>query len=285
MERFVSISLILINCCCLIAPCQAVLIIQLRPLVNIPKLGLLLGSQTKSSTGKGIYAFRGIPYAQPPVGELRFKDPIPVKPWAGVLNAIHEGSPCVQLDSILFKMIGNEDCLVLNVYTPAIVTSTDVVSLPVMVWIHGGGFTVGNGNSGSVSDLYGPGYILNRDVVLVTLNYRLGAFGFLSTEDTEAPGNNGLLDQSLALRWVSDNIRYFGGNPDSVTIFGQSAGGASVEFQMLSPHSKGLFHKAIAQSGSTRCPWALQKTAVGEYTHSLANNLNCPSTSDSRQLL
>ncbi|EFX78593.1 hypothetical protein DAPPUDRAFT_105042 [Daphnia pulex] len=292
---------------------------QERPIVNLPTLGQLRGFVAVTTTGRKFHAFRGIPYALPPVGELRFRDPIPVKPWTGVLNANQEGSPCVQIDCILFRIMGNEDCLKLNVFTP-VVTPTATASLPVMVWIHGGGFTMGSGNSGGYDGNAGPapGYILNRDVVLVTLNYRLGAFGFLSTEDTEAPGNFGLLDQSLGLNdivayprpariafecngltgfsnigrptiahfpllWVRDNIRYFGGNPDSVTIFGQSAGGASVEFQMLSPHSKGLFHRAIAQSGSTRCPWALQKT-VGEYTHSLANNLNCP-TSDSRQLL
>ncbi|XP_046639317.1 venom carboxylesterase-6-like isoform X2 [Daphnia pulicaria] len=286
MERLLfRVCLILIHCCCcclMSSLCQAIR--QERPIVNLPSLGQLRGFVAVTTTGRKFHAFRGIPYALPPVGELRFRDPIPVKPWTGVLNANQEGSPCVQIDCILFKIMGNEDCLKLNVFTP-VVTSTDTASLPVMVWIHGGGFTMGSGNSGGYDGNAGPapGYILNQDVVLVTLNYRLGAFGFLSTEDTEAPGNYGLLDQSLGLKWVRDNIRYFGGNPDSVTIFGQSAGGASVEFQMLSPHSKGLFHRAIAQSGSTRCPWALQKT-VGEYTNSLASNLNCP-TSDSRQLL
>lgn len=142
-----------------------------------------------------------------------------------------------------------------------------------MVWIHGGAFMMGSGNGDT--DFYGPEYLLDKDIVLVTINYRLDIFGFISTEDSEAPGNYGLLDQATALKWVHNNIRYFGGDPNSVTIFGQSAGGASVEFQMLSPYSKGLFHRAIAQSGSSMCPWSLM-TNVGNYTKQLAKGLNCP---------
>jgi len=140
---------------------------------------------------------------------------------------------------------------------------------------------MGSGNGDS--DFYGPEYFLDKDIVLVTINYRLDVFGFLSTEDAEAPGNYGLLDQATALKWVSNNIKYFGGDPDSVTIFGQSAGGASVEFQILSPHSKGLFHRAISQSGSSMCPWSLM-TNIGYYTKQLAMGLNCPTNSSSKTI-
>lgn len=121
-----------------------------------------------------------------------------------------------------------------------------------MFWIHGGGFQFGSGNS----FLYGPDYLIDEGVVLVTINYRLGALGFLSADVPEAPGNAGLKDQVLALKWVKDNIKEFGGNPDKVTIFGQSAGAASVHYLMLSPMAKGLFHGAIAQSGVALNPWA-----------------------------
>ncbi|KAI9554676.1 hypothetical protein GHT06_019952 [Daphnia sinensis] len=250
-----------------------------NPLVNIPTLGSLRGSQMVSASGRKFNAFRGIRYAQPPVGDLRFSDPIPAKPWAEILDATKEGPACLQVDLLTKVHVGQEDCLVLNVYSGKVGVSEN--PLPVMVWIHGGGFTTGSG--GSETDFYGPGYILDRDVVLVTLNYRLGSFGFLSTEDKEAPGNYGLLDQSLALKWVRDHIHHFGGDTDSITIFGESAGGASVEYQVLSPRSKGLFHRAIAQSGSTRCPWAHQKS-MGEYTRILAKDVNCPTTS-SKELL
>ncbi|XP_046453233.1 esterase E4-like isoform X4 [Daphnia pulex] len=268
----------LLSVCCVILQCRA----EQEPTVNIPALGQLRGSQMVSFSGRKFDAFRGIPYAEPPVGNLRFREPLPAKPWTGrVLDATNkEGPTCLQND-LLSKVvtIGQEDCLVLNVYTPNI--NPIEKALPVMVWIHGGGFTTGSGNF--ETDFYGPGYILDRDVVLVTFNYRLGLFGFLSTEDKEAPGNYALMDQSLAIKWVKEHIANFGGNPDSITIFGESAGSASVEFQILSPHSKGLFHRAIAQSGATGCPWALHRS-VGEYTRLLAEDLNCP-TSNSRELL
>ncbi|EFX78599.1 hypothetical protein DAPPUDRAFT_105048 [Daphnia pulex] len=212
--------------CCVILQCRA----EQEPTVNIPALGGLRGSQMVSSSGRKFDAFRGIPYAEPPVGNLRFRDPIPAQPWTGVLDATKEGPACFQNDLLSGITAGQEDCLVLNVYTHN--SNAIENALPVMVWIHGGGFTAGSGNS--ETDFYGPGHILDRDVVLaVTINYRLGPFGFLSTEDKEAPGSYGLIDQSLAIKWVKDHIANFGGNPDSITIFGESTGGASVEFQAL----------------------------------------------------
>ncbi|XP_013135434.1 PREDICTED: bile salt-activated lipase-like [Papilio polytes] len=150
-----------------------------------------------------------------------------------------------------------QDCLFLNVYTSALPDKLTGYNpkLAVMVWIHGGAFAVGSGNA----FLYGPDHLVGAGVVLVTLNYRLGALGFLSLENDEVPGNMGLKDQLMALKWVRDNIEYFGGDPARVTIFGESAGAVSVHLHMLSPASQGLFHRVIAQSGLALSPWALGK--------------------------
>lgn len=150
---------------------------------------------------------------------------------------------------------------------------------PVMVWIHGGGFAFGSGNG--ETDFYGPSYFLDRDIVLVTINYRLNVFGFLSTGDAEAPGNYGLLDQTMALKWVQGHIHSFGGDPDSVTIFGESAGGASVEYHVLSPHSIGLFHRAISQSGSSMSLWA---STPAIHSKIFAEHFNCSAESSSEIL-
>ncbi|XP_069696452.1 juvenile hormone esterase-like [Periplaneta americana] len=244
------------------------------------KQGRLRGHVLKSRKGRPIYAFQGIPYAKPPVGDLRFKAPQPPEPWEGVLDATKEGAVCVQrgLSPLDLTVRGDEDCLYLNVYTPQSPTGEASEPLDVMFWIHGGGWYTGSGNT----DFYGPQYLLDKDVMLVTINYRLGSLGFLSTEDEECPGNNGLKDQVAALRWVRDNIAAFGGNPDSVTIFGESAGGASVHYQVLSPASRGLFHRAVSQSGNAICSWAL--TPGGRPRHlaeEVAALFDCPTESSS----
>lgn len=161
-------------------------------------------------------------------------------------------------------MFGSEDCLFVNVYVP----KTDIKPLTVMVWIHGGGFAIGDGSP----MLQGPDYFMTKNVIVVTMNYRLGPFGFLSLGTEDVPGNAGLKDQTLALKWVQTNIEYFGGDPGKVTIFGESAGGASVQYHLLSPMSKGLFSGAIMQSGSSNNPWALQK-APQHIAHELAEIL------------
>ncbi|XP_026479341.1 venom carboxylesterase-6-like [Ctenocephalides felis] len=150
------------------------------------------------------------------------------------------------------KLTGDEDCLFLNVYTPKLSNIADESKLPVMVFIHGGGFQSGSGSSIS----YEPDWLIEQDIVLVTINYRCGVMGFLSLNIPEAPGNVGLKDQVAALKWVQKNIRSFGGDPDNVTVFGQSAGGASVNYLLLSKLSKNLFHKGISMSGSALNPWA-----------------------------
>ncbi|XP_033229048.1 esterase FE4-like [Belonocnema kinseyi] len=220
--------------------------------------GVLQGLRHTTRNGKTISSFLSIPYAQPPVGNLRFRNPIPCKPWTGVRMADTDAEQCPQQEGM--NVVGKEDCLYLNVYTPNQKLGLGEHLLPVMVWIHGGAFNSGNSSSTG----YGPDYLLDEDVVFVSLNYRLGILGFLSTGDLEAPGNFGLKDQVLALKWVQKNIRAFGGNPERVTIFGQSAGAISVGLHLLSDASNGLFQQAIMQSGSVLVPWGYQNRSQYE---------------------
>lgn len=240
------------------------------------KQGLLRGHHLTTRKGREFAAFQGIPYAKPPLGELRFKKPHPPDNWKGVRDATKDSSICMQRNVYLrFNHVdGQEDCLYLNVYTPQIPDGTSSPNLDVMFWIHGGGWVTGSG----ISKFYAPNFLLDKNIVLVTLNYRLGPIGFLSTGDAVSPGNYGLKDQVAALRWVRDNIAVFGGNPNSVTIFGESAGGASVQYHMLSPMSQGLFHKGISQSGTALCPWSRPISTV-DRAHKLATSLGCPTKS------
>ena len=210
--------------------------------------GLIQGTTTDVGT---VRVFNGIPYAAPPVGALRWQAPQPVVPWEGVRDAMKAGPACVQ-----GKMFGDivlpdqsEDCLTLNIHTPAKAASE---RLPVMVWIHGGGFQAGAG----AEPRHNGVAFARQGIVLVTLNYRLGVFGFFAHPELTresgrgASGNYGLLDQVAALRWVRDNIAAFGGDSGNVTIFGESAGAFAVSALMASPLARGLFHKAIGESGA-----------------------------------
>jgi para-nitrobenzyl esterase len=194
--------------------------------------------------------FRGIPYAAAPVGDLRWRPPLEPERWHGVRDATSFGAHCPQVATPFGTPSATEDCLFLNVFTPLNTNAGRPHLLPVMFWIHGGGLVVGE------SDGYDPSQLVAQDVVVVTINYRLGELGFLahSALAAESPngasGNYGLLDQQAALRWVQRNIRAFGGDPDNVTIFGESAGGLSVHSQLASPPAAGLFHKAIVESGA-----------------------------------
>lgn len=215
----------------------------------------------------GVARFAGVPFAAPPVGPLRFRAPQPAAAWDGERNAIDFGPVSPQNPSLMDALFGgeaeawDEDCLYLNVWTsepaedpaPASATSASAASgagRPVMVWIHGGGFEMGSGSS----PLYHGEPFADDGVVLVTLNYRLGAVGFLELGHLDAAeagsGNVGLLDQVAALEWVRDNIAAFGGDPSNVTIFGESAGAMSVSLLLTMPRARGLFHKAIAESGA-----------------------------------
>lgn len=220
--------------------------------VQLPHGGWLVGRHRTTHSGRHMRAFQGVPYALPPLGELRFWAPVEQPGWHGERLAIRDAPMCIQRDPFRRDTLieGSEDCLYLNVYTPDPVPETS--PLPVMVWFHGGGWQCGSG----ISSFYGPDFLLDHDIILVSANFRLGPLGFLSTETLDCPGNNGLKDQLQVLRWVRDNIAAFGGDPQSVTVFGESAGGASVTYHMLSEKSRGLLHRGIAQSGTYYNPWA-----------------------------
>lgn len=204
--------------------------------------------------------FLGIPFAAPPVGALRWRPPQPVTPWEGVLDATSYSSPCPQLAALTGTPSASEDCLYLNVWTPDPAPTEPV---PVMIWIHGGSNITGSTGDGVPFPGYegvrlydGHTLAVERNVIVVTTNYRLGVFGFfgqgdLAGEDPAFPyaGNQGLLDQRAAMQWVQANIAQFGGDPDKVTIFGESAGSFDVCAHVASPMSAGLFHRAISQSG------------------------------------
>jgi len=204
----------------------------------------------------GVDSFKGIPFAAPPVGEFRWRAPQPLSPWEGELDATEFGANCAQSGwggaPGTISDGSSEDCLYLNVWKPA--DANTGANLPVMVWIHGGGFV---GGSGSGAGIAGDEFA-KKEVVLITINYRLGrlghfAFPGLSTENPEEhKGSYAYMDQIAALQWVQKNIAAFGGNPDNVTIFGFSAGGVSVHSLMTIPDAKGLFHKAISESGGAR---------------------------------
>jgi para-nitrobenzyl esterase len=202
----------------------------------------------------GLRVFKGIPYAAPPIGDLRWRTPQPATAWSGVRRAHLFGSACPQApskDIVLADM--SEDCLTLNVWSPA---RRPGGRLPVMVWLHGGAFETG----GARMPIYDGSSLASKGVVMVTVNYRLGFFGFFGhpqlTEEARAEGvpaaNYGLLDQIAALQWVRRNVEAFGGDPTNVTLFGESAGGVSVLALMTAPAARGLFHKAIIQSGGGR---------------------------------
>jgi para-nitrobenzyl esterase len=216
-----------------------------------------------ASTDGGVRAYKGIPYAKPPVGDLRWRAPQPAAPWNGTLVADKHRSVCIQRDPLggnsIFTQLfftpiepRSEDCLYLNVWTAASASE----KRPVMVWIHGGGFVGGS----AAGEIYDGTDLAKKGVVLVSFNYRVWKLGFLASPELSkesehhVSGNYGLLDQIAALQWVRENIAAFGGDPDNVTIFGQSAGSISCNFLMASPLAKGLFHRIIGESGGAFAP-------------------------------
>uniref|UniRef100_A0A0C9QW23 ESTF_1 protein n=2 Tax=Fopius arisanus TaxID=64838 RepID=A0A0C9QW23_9HYME len=271
----------------LVVPLLAIIsifVVSATPRVTI-KNGTLEGSVLQSRKGRDFLAFRGIPYARPPIGELRFQAPEPATSWTGVRSAKTDGSVCVQrnYDNPNLRSTGSEDCLFINVYTPQLPRRNKrhaSNNYAVMVWSHGGGV---DGSSHSL--LYGPKFLLDHDIVLVTMNYRLGPLGLLSTADSVIPGNAGLKDHVQALRWVQENIGAFGGDPAKVTIFGESFGASNVHLLTLSPLARGLFHQVISQSGTAINQWPYHTAkSARENAHRLARELNC-STDTSQDLL
>jgi para-nitrobenzyl esterase len=213
--------------------------------------------------------FGGIPFAAPPVGDLRWKPPQPVTPWRGTLEATWPRQQCAQAGNAYALASYAEDCLYLNVYTPPV--RRHARPKPVMVWIHGGAFENGSGSAYNARAMAAKG-----DVVVVTINYRLGPFGWLVHPGLDgeaadrASGNYGLADQQAALRWVQRNARAFGGDRDNVTIFGESAGGASVCSHLASPTARGLFDRAIAQSGCTSLGRSRAEATAGGTSYAAA---------------
>lgn len=212
----------------------------------------------------GLHVFRGIPYAQPPVGALRWAPPRPPAPWAGVREASAPGACAPQgpslIDRILPDQIGpqSEDCLFLDIWTPS-----PAGRRPVMVWIHGGAFMIGAGNS----PLYDGARLAEQgDVVVVSINYRIGSLGFINLRDAtdgtvSATGSEGLMDQIAALQWAREHIASFGGDPARVTVFGESAGALSIGCLLAMPRAQGLFHRAILQSGAAHVGYSREKSA------------------------
>ena len=244
------------NILCVIGAALALTVAAAAAAPSDPVVAVAGGQVKGRALESGAY-FKGIPYAAPPVGDLRWHETMPVKPWSGVREAGEYGAPCAQIaagwnDKV--AAMASEDCLFVNIWTPEWPSKA---KKPVMFWIHGGANMGGSslGAAGSEPPFDGT-RLASRGVVVVTINYRLGIFGYmahpeLTAESThKASGNYGILDQVAALKWVRDNVAKFGGDPANVTVFGQSAGAHDTGLLMTSPLAKGLFHRAIGESGS-----------------------------------
>ncbi|XP_050302566.1 juvenile hormone esterase-like [Anthonomus grandis grandis] len=226
----------------LVVLCSIYIVDAADLIVSLP-YGTIRGKELVSPGNKTFRAFQGIPYAAAPVGTLRFQAPQDPYSWEGTKNTTKDGHVCFSIKKDSDEE--NEDCLFMNVFTP-ILNNSLAEKLPVMLWIYGGAFRTGSSKYNS----FGPDFLIEKDVVIASFNYRVGPFGFLATEDGVIPGNAGLKDQAMAIKWVNENIALFGGDPARVTLFGQSAGGASVGYQLLYKKNEGLINGAILQSGS-----------------------------------
>ncbi|KAJ6640456.1 hypothetical protein lerEdw1_013723 [Lerista edwardsae] len=250
--------------------------------VVVTSSGPIEGKQVPAGSGT-VTAYLGIPYAEPPLGKLRFQKPVPHQPWSDVLEATSFGKSCHQKTSFgapysdiwVAKKPYSEDCLFLNIWVPHPLPSTPA---PVLVWIHGGSFLAGTGSL----DIYnGAVFAATENVIVASMNYRLGALGFFYLPPA-APGNVGLWDQHLALTWLKQNAAAFGGDPAQLTLLGQSAGAASVGFHLLSPASQPLFARAVLQSGAPNAPWAWKPPKEARWNSwGFGIMLNCSQPNDS----
>ncbi|XP_061585608.1 bile salt-activated lipase-like [Cololabis saira] len=243
--------------------------------------GRVEGKSFRMGFFRTVDVFRGIPFADVPG---KWEKPKPHPGWSGVLEATKYRDRCLQVNVFQTKTKGSEDCLYLNIFVPQ--GRKLSTSLPVMVYLFGGAFMLGASNAVAFlgDSLYDGKEMADRGgVIVVTVNYRVGTMGFLSTGDDRLPGNYGLWDQHAAISWVRRNIEAFGGHPDNLTIFGQASGAASVSFQMLSPYSKGLFRRAITQSGVALCPWALQRNPWA-LTKKIARKVGCSRTDEEKMI-
>ncbi|XP_060517183.1 pyrethroid hydrolase Ces2a-like [Cylas formicarius] len=244
-------------------------------LVDLPD-GTIRGTETNVGNST-MYAYLGIPFAAPPLGKLRFQAPVQNDPWDGILDATKSRSCCLPMGLVFQSSTQNEDCLYLNIYTPP----RNVKKLPVMFWIYGGGFVMGCATDSE----FNPIHLVNEDVIVVTSNYRLGLFGFLSTNDSVILGNAGLKDQLLALKWTQQNIALFGGDPDKVTIFGESAGGVSVGAHIANKKSAGLYRAAICQSGCSLASFPdSYQSDPKQVAYDIAKSLNSSISQDSEEI-
>ncbi|CAL1569650.1 unnamed protein product [Knipowitschia caucasica] len=235
--------------------------------------GLVQGQNIPVGLMRSVEVFKGVPFAAKPG---LFQKPRPHPGWSGILKATKFAPRCLQVNIVQTQTFGSEDCLHLNIWVPH---GKKVSSnLPVMIWFYGGGFMVGGSMGPNFLNNYlysGQELSKRGDVIVVSAGYRVGVLGFLSTGDPSLPGNYGLWDQQAAIAWVHRNIRSFGGDPSNITIFGESAGGASVSFQILSPHTKGLVRRAISQSGVALCPWAFRSNPR-DVAEQVAEKVGCP---------
>uniref|UniRef100_A0A904MV96 Carboxylic ester hydrolase n=1 Tax=Culex quinquefasciatus TaxID=7176 RepID=A0A904MV96_CULQU len=251
-----------------------------RPVVEV-RQGKVRGVTSELPNGRKYHYFKGIPYAKPPVGELRFRPPVPLEKFnQPELNCSSDKGDFVQPHIVLnWPVVGSEDGLYLNVYTPGLPTEENAAKYPVMVYIHGGGLRFGTASS----FIYDPKHIVQRNVIVVTMFYRLGPLGFLCLPSVGINGNMGLKDQRLALQWVQENIAKFGGDADNVTLFGESAGSWSTYLHYLSPNSRKYFHRVICQSGDACTESSFQIDPEGK-ARKLAQLLGCWGSSDQEVL-
>ena len=244
-------------------------------------LGLVRGTEGKTDLGTRYAKYTKVPYAEPPTGALRLREPVSKRAWSGELDASQVSPACLQFESLGGSNSGKgqEDCLYLNIFAP---NPADPDLKPVLLWIHGGAFTEGDANA-----LTDPQYLLDQDVVFVSIHYRLGLLGFLAVENsTDLTGNLGLKDQQEAMRWVQRNIAFFGGDPEKVTIFGESAGAVSVHDHILSPTGKGLFRAAILQSGTALLSYEkLVQRTIEKDGWRMLEKLGCAKAKDIRDCL
>ncbi|XP_065216350.1 carboxylic ester hydrolase-like [Planococcus citri] len=244
-------------------------------LIVTTEQGIVNGTYSTSRRGKIFNAFYGIPYAQPPVGKLRFKPPKYAKPWTGVLDSSITPTGSLRIPFNTSQVEGDEDCLKLNVYTPLNARKGD--NLAVMVFLVGGTFHLSSNMDP------GPQYIMDQNVVLVIPNYRLGALGLLTTGDAVISGNYQLKDQTMALKWIQQNIRNFGGDPNNVTLHGHSSGSTCAHLHTVSPSSKGLFHRIIMQSSNEGALF-YKRDVIRGIVEEFATKAGCPNTTTSESI-
>uniref|UniRef100_A0A915IV58 Carboxylesterase type B domain-containing protein n=1 Tax=Romanomermis culicivorax TaxID=13658 RepID=A0A915IV58_ROMCU len=265
-------------------------------IIRLSDQSLLRGlvQETSSATNRSILTFLGVPYAAPPIGSLRFAPPRSPAPWRGVYNATRQPNACMQTNITNFYRAQSkepygyssnlsEDCLYLNIWAP--VSPEGQISYnanrTIMVYIHGGSFVMGSITNSLLDGRVLSSEAIHEDVIVITINYRLNIFGFLYAGNELSPGNMGLLDQLEALRWIRQNARHIGGNPDDVVLFGLSAGARSISLHLVSEMSRPYYSRVILQSGSSLCPWTFTpKDEMLDKVLNLAHFVNC-STNES----